>query len=248
MASAIPYFRPSRYGKNKVRYFSPDRHRLIGMHRTIVETVLQILAIQPEACILLCAPSNPATDTLVLRLRNSLKPSEMFRLNDHGRPINQVPSKLLQFCCTCLSKYQLMLADHLYWIFIAIDASAENKFAIPPFQELMKYRVVVCSCVDANILVDAQCTNRTLMRLENEVVGSIHPQSAKRAPAKPHWTHLIIDEVSISNSKSVISHRHEMKYRRPKVQNQNFVYRSPSSLLILPSLPWQPRLSQCNLN
>ncbi|KAJ3554546.1 hypothetical protein NP233_g12400 [Leucocoprinus birnbaumii] len=146
-----------------------------GKTRTIVETVLQILSVQPTACILLCAPSNPATDTLVLRLRNSLKPSEMLRLNDQGRTFNQVPSKLLQYCY--------------------IDASAENKFSIPPFKELMKYRVVACSCIDANILADAQCTNRALMRLENEVITSIHPHSTA-AEAKPHWTHLLIDEAA----------------------------------------------------
>ncbi|KAF5353338.1 hypothetical protein D9756_008084 [Leucocoprinus leucothites] len=143
---------------------------------TIVETVLQILSVQPTACILLCAPSNPATDTLVLRLRNSLKPTEMLRLNDQGRTINQVPSKLLPYCY--------------------IDASAENKFSIPPFKELMKYRVVACSCIDANILADAQCTNRALMRLENEVVGSIHPHTTELPVAKLHWTHLLIDEAA----------------------------------------------------
>ncbi|KAJ3568151.1 hypothetical protein NP233_g5899 [Leucocoprinus birnbaumii] len=99
----------------------------------------------------------------------------MLRLNDQGRTFNQVPSKLLQYCY--------------------IDASAENKFSIPPFKELMKYRVVACSCIDANILADAQCTNRALMRLENEVITSIHPHSTA-AEAKPHWTHLLIDEAA----------------------------------------------------
>ncbi|KXN83986.1 putative RNA helicase SDE3 [Leucoagaricus sp. SymC.cos] len=144
--------------------------------QTIVEAVLQILSVQPNACILLCAPSNPATDTLVLRLRNSLKPTEMLRLNDQGRTFNQVPSKLLQYCY--------------------IDASAENKFSIPPFKELMKYRVVACSCVDANILADAQCTNHALMRLESEVISAIHPHAMQEVTVKPHWTHLLIDEAA----------------------------------------------------
>jgi hypothetical protein len=67
--------------------------------RTVVETVLQIIRVRPEACILLCAPSNPATDTLVLRLRNNLKPNEMLRLNDQNRTFAEVPNTIIQYCC-----------------------------------------------------------------------------------------------------------------------------------------------------
>jgi hypothetical protein len=68
--------------------------------RTVVETVLQILRVRPEACILLCAPSNPATDTLVSRLRDNLKPNEMLRLNDQNRTFAEVPNIIIQYCCT----------------------------------------------------------------------------------------------------------------------------------------------------
>lgn len=70
-----------------------------GKTRTVVETVLQILRIQPEACILLCAPSNPATDTLVQRLRGNLQPGQMLRLNDHNRTFAEVPNNIIQYCC-----------------------------------------------------------------------------------------------------------------------------------------------------
>ena len=72
-----------------------------GKTRTIVETVLQILRLQPEACVLLCAPSNPATDTLVSRLRRSLNNTVMLRLNDHNRTFAEVPHNIIQYCCTC---------------------------------------------------------------------------------------------------------------------------------------------------
>lgn len=68
-------------------------------YRTVVETVLQILRLQPEACILLCAPSNPATDTLVQRLRTHLGPREMFRLNDMNRTFAEVPDEITQYTC-----------------------------------------------------------------------------------------------------------------------------------------------------
>jgi hypothetical protein len=73
-----------------------------------------------------------------------------------------------------------------------------NVFALPPWKTLMKYRVVVCSCLDANILATAQCTNKTLMRLEDDIVSALHPHR-KEQGVKPHWTHLIIDEVGLSH-------------------------------------------------
>lgn len=71
----------------------------------------------------------------------------------------------------------------------------DDRFAIPPWEKLMKYRVVVCSCLDASILVAAQCTSHSLSRLEREVLSSLHPRR-QQVDAPPHWTHLLIDEVS----------------------------------------------------
>jgi hypothetical protein len=90
---------------------------LLFPRRTVVETVFQILRVQPEACILLCAPSNPATDTLVSRLRSNLKPNEMFRLNDQNRTFAEVPNKIIQYCRT--STY-FATEDLLAFIFIAL--------------------------------------------------------------------------------------------------------------------------------
>ncbi|KAG5635252.1 hypothetical protein H0H81_011938, partial [Sphagnurus paluster] len=131
-----------------------------GKTRTVVETVLQILRIQPEACILLCAPSNSATDTLVLRLHRFLEPKEMLRLNDQNRTFAEVPIKLAQYCYV-----------------------ENDKFAIPPWKQLMQYRLV--------------CTNKALMRLEEEVTQKLHPHRLLKHQATPHWTHLLIDEVHL---------------------------------------------------
>lgn len=60
---------------------------------------------------------------------------------------------------------------------------------------LMAYRVVVCSCLDAGILVGAHCTNSTLARIETELSDSLHPHRPNKPPITPHWTHLLIDEV-----------------------------------------------------
>lgn len=144
-----------------------------GKTRTVVEAVLQILRLQPEACVLLCAPSNPATDTLAQRLQPNLTPSQMLRLNDQNRTFAEVPSKIMQYCYV-----------------------EEDKFALPPWKTLFKYRVVVCSCLDANILVGAQFTNRTLMAMEEEVTANYHPHRPQKYIVEPHWTHLLIDEAA----------------------------------------------------
>ncbi|KAL1745330.1 P-loop containing nucleoside triphosphate hydrolase protein [Schizophyllum fasciatum] len=144
-----------------------------GKTRTLVECVLQILRLQPEACILLCAPSNPATDTLVLRLRHFLKPSKMLRLNDQYRTFAEVPVEIFSYC-------------HI----------ENEKFAIPPWPELMKFRVVVTTCYDASILANAQCTNTALAKFEHYVMSALHPTREVSRGVVPHWTHLLIDEAA----------------------------------------------------
>lgn len=75
-------------------------HFFVHIHsRTVVESVLQIFRVQPEACILVCAPSNPATDTLVSRLQKSLQRHEMLRLNAPNRTFAEVPDSIMQYCC-----------------------------------------------------------------------------------------------------------------------------------------------------
>lgn len=147
-----------------------------GKTRTVVETVLQILRLQPEACILLCAPSNPATDTLVQRLRTHLGPREMFRLNDMNRTFAEVPDEIRQYT------------------YIEND-----QYALPHWQTFLKYRVVVTSCMDASIILGADLGNLGLMDMEDEMMNSFHPHSSRRGGVnhvRPHWTHLIIDEAA----------------------------------------------------
>ncbi|KAF8966899.1 P-loop containing nucleoside triphosphate hydrolase protein [Flammula alnicola] len=144
-----------------------------GKTRTVVEAVLQIFRVQPESCILLCAPSNPATDTLVLRLQKHLLQHEMLRLNDPNRTFAEVPDTITPYCYV-----------------------EDNKFAIPPWKTLMKYRVVVTSCLDASILVGVQCTNTKLMAMEGDIAGSLHPHRRPKHVVQPHWTHLLIDEAA----------------------------------------------------
>ncbi|KAF8804411.1 P-loop containing nucleoside triphosphate hydrolase protein [Phlegmacium glaucopus] len=159
-------------------YQSPVPHLIsgppgTGKTRTVAEAVLQIFRAQPEACILVCAPSNPATDTLVERLIVHLRQDEMLRLNDQNRTFAEVSDKIKPYCYV-----------------------ENDKFSLPPWKKLMHYRVVVCSCLDASILVGAQCTNRALMMMEEEVTNILHPHKRMKHVARPHWTHLLIDEAA----------------------------------------------------
>ncbi|KAF7297231.1 hypothetical protein MIND_00956200 [Mycena indigotica] len=144
-----------------------------GKTRTIVEAVLKIIHVHPESCILLCAPSNPATDTLVMRLRSKLMPHQMLRLNDPNRTFAEVPMSINQYCYI-----------------------EDDRFSIPPWESLLQYRVIVCSCLDAGILVDAHCTNNILARLEVDMMRLLHPGRLRKEPIAPHFTHLLIDEAA----------------------------------------------------
>ena len=83
------------------------------------------------------------------------------------------------------------MAENDRWI-----ADVHCRFAIPPWPELMKFRVVVTTCYDASILANAQCTNTALAKLEHYVMSALHPTKEVARGVVPHWTHLLIDEVS----------------------------------------------------
>lgn len=76
-------------------------------------------------------------------------------------------------------------------------------FSIPSWKRLMQFRVVVCSCRDADILVQARCTNRDLGRWEKSVVDSLRGGSdeeidviQKGETVRLHWSVLLIDEAA----------------------------------------------------
>jgi hypothetical protein len=118
-----------------------------GKTKTIIETALQLLRnTNNHGHILMCAPSDPAADTLVHRLQQYLKTSEMLRLNRPSRTFAEVPGAVLPYCS------------------IVNDA-----FTLPAFQELMKYRVVVTTCRDSSLLARARATNSDLYVIEDSL-------------------------------------------------------------------------------
>ncbi|KAH8770117.1 P-loop containing nucleoside triphosphate hydrolase protein [Diaporthe sp. PMI_573] len=148
-----------------------------GKTKTIIETALQLLKnSSTHGHILMCAPSDPAADTLVHRLQQHLKTSEMLRLNRPGRTFAEVPGAVLPYCS------------------IVNDA-----FTLPDFHELMKYRVVITTCRDSSLLVRARATNSDLYMMEDalrRLTRSFHPLDSASESTKLHWSALLIDEAA----------------------------------------------------
>ncbi|MCJ1437606.1 hypothetical protein MMC27_006993 [Xylographa pallens] len=147
-----------------------------GKTKTIVETALQLVyhTHPGRQNILLCAPSDPAADILALRIKTHVPYADLFRLNSPSRSFAEVPGELLPYCHT-----------------------TGDLFSLPAFPRLMRYRIVVTTCRDADILVQARVTNRDLFRLEAVITEALYPDSQREsAKIPPHWTALLIDEAA----------------------------------------------------
>ncbi|XP_031470723.1 RNA helicase Mov10l1 isoform X1 [Phasianus colchicus] len=71
-----------------------------GKTMTVVEAILQIHFTLPDSRILVCAPSNAATDLICLRLHQSnlLKPGAMVRVNATCRSAEQIDDMVKPYC------------------------------------------------------------------------------------------------------------------------------------------------------
>ncbi|SCV71091.1 BQ2448_2679 [Microbotryum intermedium] len=168
-----------------------------GKTKTLVEAVLQLLRSKrkalftaarfpckdrdstspfiptehPTTHILVCGASGPSADTLCMRLR-SLKPTELFRMNAPSRPFAEVRGELLPFC-------------HV----------EDGNFALPSLPELLSKRVIVCSLVDAAMLLYARCSNHDLNELLLYTHKAVHPLHPVENPS-PHFGFLLVDEAA----------------------------------------------------
>ncbi|KAF2020911.1 P-loop containing nucleoside triphosphate hydrolase protein [Aaosphaeria arxii CBS 175.79] len=143
-----------------------------GKTKTIVETTMQLVHTTDIAHVLVVAPSEPAADTLALRLKKYLTPQQLLRLNGPWRADNEVPAEILSHC-------------HM----------ERGMFYIPPFAQLMKYNVVVTSTRDASILADARVTNNDLYHIETNMHSAFHSEGHHR-PETLHWGALLMDEAA----------------------------------------------------
>ncbi|KAK2747951.1 hypothetical protein FQN57_001542 [Myotisia sp. PD_48] len=153
-----------------------------GKTKTVVECTLQLLNCPSdvEPHILLCAPSNPAADTLAIRLASHLHPRELFRLNGSDRTFAEVPGALLPF-----------------------SYSENDIFSLPKFQTVLNYKVIVTTCKDANMLVRARLTNRDLLKLSCETLSILSRKPLLQPQLLLHWTALLVDEAAQATEPTV---------------------------------------------
>ncbi|KAG9326731.1 hypothetical protein KVV02_008621 [Mortierella alpina] len=138
-----------------------------GKTKTLAETALQILMNDTQSHILITAPSHSACDTIMNRLIPFLKPQYIFRLNGPTRTFAEVPTAIMPYCF-----------GSVY-------------FNMPPLDDLLRFRIVVCTCADAGLLISAGASNQSLREYlaHKELTNdSDHTRS--------HWTHLLIDEAA----------------------------------------------------
>ncbi|KAK3054688.1 hypothetical protein LTR09_004417 [Extremus antarcticus] len=143
-----------------------------GKTKTIVELALQLIHRNEATHLLICAPSDPAADTLVRRLSAHLNPPQLLRVNAASRSFPEVSDMILPYCYV-----------------------EDGIFSLPSFAQLMKCKALVTTCDDANILLQARVSNRDLFALESNLHNAMHPEAAKHHP-KLHWTGLLMDEAA----------------------------------------------------
>ena len=154
-----------------------------GKTKTIVETALQLACTKREIVphLLVCAPSDAAADTLLVRLSAFLSRDDLFRLNNWTRLASEVPGEVRPYC---------YLDD-------------KSLFSLESFQKIMSYKVVVTTCRDANVLVTAGLTNRDLASLASRMVQAVAPGAVDERRLI-HWTALLIDEAAQATEPEVL--------------------------------------------
>lgn len=142
-----------------------------------VHTVLEA---HSQFRILVCTPSHTAADVVTRRLGRKLDRQELFRLFDADRPVATVPPEVLGFC-------------H--------QDNSSGSFVLP--DDILRYRVIVCTCVDAHLLYRIGLTNqqlrarrKCLQKFLQETCPGANLQCTLDGVDTPHFTHLFIDEAA----------------------------------------------------
>ncbi|CAI7798861.1 unnamed protein product [Closterium sp. NIES-53] len=102
-----------------------------GKTKTVVEAILQVVKAMSSARVLVCAPSNSATDNIALRLKGNLQVREMLRLYSVSRTRGEVETDLLPF-----TRYN----------------DTTGTFRLPSLSEIHTARVVAVTCCSAALL------------------------------------------------------------------------------------------------
>ena len=100
-----------------------------GKTITVIECIKQLLAKDPKAKILACAPSNSAADLIAFRLRGHLNTDELFRFYAPSRFRDQVLDDLRPYTFT----------------------QADGHFSVPQKDRLENFKVIVSTSISASV-------------------------------------------------------------------------------------------------
>ncbi|CAO1637930.1 unnamed protein product [Parajaminaea phylloscopi] len=146
-----------------------------GKTKTSVEAILQ-LAREPSHHILVVTPSHAASDVLTRRLAKHLEPHHLLRLNGPARTFAETPQSVAMFCY--------------------VDARL-NSYSLPPWYQLMRYRVVVCTAFDVSLLLNSKTSsNNDFGNLQTTFSPLLGVDSRGHTEIRLHWTHLLVDEAA----------------------------------------------------
>ncbi|KAL3827607.1 hypothetical protein ACHAXA_002104 [Cyclostephanos tholiformis] len=172
-----------------------------GKTKTLIYAIADVLGLlrhgqqyQKKNRVLVCCPSHAASDVLTRRLSSLLKRSEIFRLYHSSRPASTVPGSILPFTC--------QLPD-------------SDVFTLPKPSEWTGFRVVICTCMDANVLFRAKITNHAIrtkqlyfQRFIMSVSSGGHPLGVTFGQVtvddSPFFTHLFIDEAAQATEPEIL--------------------------------------------
>ena len=189
-----------------------------GKTMTMIEAIMQVLLHHPAPRILVCAPSNPATDTLAERLvamRDAFNRRHADMVAAKWMKENQV-SKFHgtneQFCQRMIPEYWDINPSTLLRLnaqtrgvdfikgellkYCAIDR-ATGLFKIPDHERLCGARIIFCTCATAHLLVEAGIPS---VHAPEGVGAGGAPYAGKKLhfthEGERHFTHIFVDEAS----------------------------------------------------
>ena len=173
-----------------------------GKTKTLIYAVADVLGLLQHSQqyqkntnrVLVCCPSHAASDVLTRRLSGLLQRSEIFRLYHSLRPASTVPGSILPFTC---------------------QFPDSNVFTLPQPSDWTGFRVVICTCMDANILFRAQITNHAIRAKRlyfrtyiMSLLSGGHPVGLTCGQVtvddSPFFTHLFIDEAAQATEPEIL--------------------------------------------
>ncbi|QRV97470.1 RNA helicase [Ceratobasidium sp. AG-Ba] len=124
-----------------------------GKTTALIEAIHQVITLNPDSRVLVCAPSNTATDLIALRLAKTHSKTQLLRLNAPARKYDTLPTELRDFSC-----------------------AEGTTFKSPPKSELQGYRIIASTCYYASVPQAMGITNHFTHIFVDEAGHATEPE------------------------------------------------------------------------